>query len=473
MVRRMYRALAFPLAIFAGSCLAIQGAFAAGSRTYAEMRAQGEVRMAVSYDRSIYVDAKGQKLGASPEIVKTLGDFLSAKYKRKISVNLVPTMPGKLLEAVDAGHADFAMGYVDEYTKKLDPERYLIYPHPRHEKHVLVSGPTATPVDNLSELSGDMVCLGRQTETPVFDELNKALQKSGQKGIHVYKDHLVLDDEDLLQMLNDGLLPYVFVAEWKAKLWAPLLKNIRINQETAVVGATTEGLVIQRENQALGDDILEYVVSPYMESALNKYRNGDFKYRERALKNPANPVEWNRYLGMKGYFDRYGAESRIEPLFVAALGFQETMLNQSLVSPMGAIGVMQLLPTTGASMKVGNIRELEPNIHAGAKYMGSLLYGMSIDDDFPRFERALFAVAAYNAGPNNIKKVRELAAQMGFNPNKWFLNVEMVAARMIGLETFFYVRNVYKYYVTYDVRNKKMQLDQEKLIQDTNQSYKQ
>ena len=173
---------------------------------------------------------------------------------------------------------------------------------------------------------------------------------------------------------------------------------------------------------------------------------------------------------MKPYFDRYGPENRLDPLFVAALGFQETMLNQTLTSPMGAVGVMQLLPATGASMKVGNIRELEPNIHAGAKYMSSLLYGMAIDDELTRMERALFATAAYNAGPNNIRKARELAQKMGFDPNKWFLNVEMAAAKMMGLETFFYVRNVYKYFVTYDVRQRKSSLDQETLLVDTNRA---
>lgn len=428
--------------------------------------------MAVSYNRSIYVDTKKQQLGAAPYISKSLGDFLTAKYKKRMRVTLVPTTPGKLLDAIDTNQADFAMGYVDEYTAKLDGSRYMVYPHPRYENHVLMSSTSAKPVASLSDLSGETVFLGRQTENQIFDNLNKELSKSGKKPIHVYKDHLALDDEDVMQMLNSGLLSYVFVAEWKAKLWKPLLVNTEINLGTESPGSTTEGLILKRENKSLGDDVIEFVGSPYLDTALNLYRNGDFKYREHALKNPTSPAEWTRYISMKPYFDRYGSESKLEPLFVASLGFQETMLNQSLVSPMGAIGVMQLLPETGAAMKVGNIRELEPNIHAGAKYMSSLLFSMSISDDFPKVERTLFAVAAYNAGPNNIKKARELAAKMGFNPNKWFMNVEMAAAKMMGLETFFYVRNVYKYYVTYDVRQKKLQLDQEKLIQDTNQSYK-
>lgn len=452
--------------------LAAQNNPVSANRTYAEMMAKGEVRMAVPYDRTTYVDAKTQKLGTSPVISNYLGKFLTDKYKKNIRVTIVPTMPGQLVNAVDTGQADFAYGYVDEYAPKLDPARYIVFPHPRHERHVLVSNVVESPKTNLSELSGETVCLGRQTDTPVFKELNKALQKSGKPTIHVYKDRLVLDDEDLLQMLNDGLVPHVYVALWKANLWKPLLKNIRINEETATPGDTTEGVVVGSDNKALADDIIGFVMSSYLDKALDTYRNGDFKHREHALKNPAAASEWSRYLTMKPYFDRYGPENRLDPLLVAALGFQETMLNQSLTSPMGAIGVMQLLPATGASMKVGNIRELEPNIHAGAKYMSSLLYNMSIDDNFQRIERALFAIAAYNAGPNNIRKARELAQKMGFDPNKWFLNVEMAAAKMMGLETFFYVRNVYKYFVTYDVRQRKSGLDQESLLVDTNRSAK-
>lgn len=464
--------LACAISVCTGAIWAAPQATGTHGNPYPDMLARGEVRMAVPYNRSIYFDAKNQKHGASPQVAKSLSDFLTAKYKKKVRVTLVPTMPGKLLEAIDRDQADFAMGYVDEYTAKLDPTHYLVYPHPRHENHMLVSGPMAKPLSSLSELSGETVFLGRQTQTSIFNDLNAELQKSGKKSIHVYKDRLVLDDEDLLQMLNDGLVPYVFVAEWKAKLWKPLLPNVQINQGTESPGATTEGIVLKLENKALADDVMAFVISPYLETALNTYRNGDFKFREHALKNPGAPAEWKRYMSMKSYFERYGSENKLDPIFVASVGFQETMLNQSLVSPMGAVGVMQLLPQTGASMKVGDIHELEPNIHAGSKYMSSLLFSMDIDEDFPRVERTLFAVAAYNAGPNNIRKARELAAKMGFNPNKWFLNVEMAAAKMMGLETFLYVRNVYKYYVTYDVRQRRLLLDEEKLIQDTNQSYK-
>jgi membrane-bound lytic murein transglycosylase MltF len=59
------------------------------------------------------------------------------------------------------------------------------------------------------------------------------------------------------------------------------------------------------------------------------------------------------------------------------------------------------------------------------------------------------ALAAYNAGPGNLKKFRDRARQNGLDPNKWFGNVETGAAAVVGQETVQYVGNIYKYYVVY------------------------
>ena len=63
--------------------------------------------------------------------------------------------------------------------------------------------------------------------------------------------------------------------------------------------------------------------------------------------------------------------------------------------------------------------------------------------------RTLFAFAAYNCGPGNMAKIRKAAAERGLDPNVWFNNVEIITAEKIGLETTTYVRNIYKYYVSY------------------------
>jgi membrane-bound lytic murein transglycosylase MltF len=136
-------------------------------------------------------------------------------------------------------------------------------------------------------------------------------------------------------------------------------------------------------------------------------------------------------------------------MMLAAQGYQESTLNQEAKSPVGAIGVMQVMPATGESLKVGDIRQTEANIHAGAKYMDQLMTKYFRDANFDEQNRTLFAFASYNAGPGNISKMRREAEKRGLDPNQWFNNVEIVTAEKIGIETTTYVRNIFKYYVAY------------------------
>jgi membrane-bound lytic murein transglycosylase MltF len=433
-------------------------------RSYAQMLKLGEVRMAVPYERIIYVESKKQILGDAPEIVKYFGSFLSKKYQKQIRVTIVPTTPGNLLSAIDLGKADFALIYSHEYDKHLQSGKYLRYARPHFEESLIVSRAGTTPINSLLDLSGEDMCVSRFKDTQALLDANQTLIKSGKKPINIYQDKHALDDEDFLQMLNGGLITNTFVANWKAELWKPYFPNIQINENSKSPGGSPGDLVVRNENKALAEDVLSFAASPDLEEALNIYRKNEFNIRRDALKSPVTPIEWDRFESMINYFRLYGNQNRLDPLFLASLGFQESMLNQGAVSPTGAIGVMQLLPATGESLNVGNIHLLEPNIHAGAKYMGSLIYALSIDGELSDIERNFFAVAAYNAGPNNIRKARQLASTMGFDPNKWFENVEMTTAKLFGIETFLYVRNVYKYYVVYDIRQRNIPITQEKLI---------
>ena len=148
-------------------------------------------------------------------------------------------------------------------------------------------------------------------------------------------------------------------------------------------------------------------------------------------------------------FQKYGEKYNFDPLMLAAQGYQESQLNQQAKSHVGAIGVMQIMPATGAELKVGDIRVTEANIHGGAKYMDQLMTRYFKDVDFSPANRALFAFASYNAGPGNIAKMRKEAEKRGLDPDKWFNNVELVTAEKIGIETTTYVRNIFKYYTSY------------------------
>jgi membrane-bound lytic murein transglycosylase MltF len=124
-------------------------------------------------------------------------------------------------------------------------------------------------------------------------------------------------------------------------------------------------------------------------------------------------------------------------------------LNQEAKSPVGAIGVMQVMPATGKELGVGDITLVENNVHAGTKYMNQLMTRTFPDATFDELNRALFAFAAYNCGPGRMAQLRKTAQERGLDPNIWFNNVEIITAEKIGIETTTYVRNIYKYYVSY------------------------
>ena len=105
---------------------------------------------------------------------------------------------------------------------------------------------------------------------------------------------------------------------------------------------------------------------------------------------------------------------------------------------------MQVMPATGAELKVGDIRQAEPNVHAGTNYMDQLMSKYFQDAKFNEQNRTLFAFASYNAGPGHISKMRREAAKRGLDPDQWFNNVEVVTTEKIGIETTTYVRSTYK-----------------------------
>jgi membrane-bound lytic murein transglycosylase MltF len=152
-----------------------------------------------------------------------------------------------------------------------------------------------------------------------------------------------------------------------------------------------------------------------------------------------------------GIFEIYGDRYGFDFLMVAAQGYQESRLDQSARSAAGAIGIMQLLPSTAADSNVGipDISRAEANIHAGVKYLDFIRNRYFSDPEMDRFNQTMFAFAAYNAGPARVRKLRQKAAQQGYNPNIWFDNVEVIAARDIGSETVQYVANILKYYIAY------------------------
>jgi membrane-bound lytic murein transglycosylase MltF len=157
----------------------------------------------------------------------------------------------------------------------------------------------------------------------------------------------------------------------------------------------------------------------------------------------------DRFRSLVAAFRKYGSRYNMDWMLMAAQGYQESRLDQNARSRVGAIGVMQVMPATGKELAVGDIRQIDANIHAGVKYIRFMIDRYFAAEPMTELDKGLFAFAAYNAGPGRVRSLRQEAATRGLDPDVWFNNVERIAAERIGRETVTYVSNIYKYYVAY------------------------
>jgi membrane-bound lytic murein transglycosylase MltF len=259
----------------------------------------------------------------------------------------------------------------------------------------------------------------------------------------------VLEDEDLMEMLDAGVIDIIVVDDWKAKMWTAVLPHMIVNNGVAVRTGAHVGWAFRKNSPLLLAELNEFYYKFEKKRGTIPYRFAQYNKQVKRLQDPTGRNDWKRFEETVALFEKYGQQYGFDPLMLAAQGFQESKLDQNVRSPVGAIGIMQLMPATGQSMKVGDITVTEPNIHGGAKYMNTIMTKYFADAHFDELNRTLFAFAAYNAGPNRIAKLRKLAAERGLNPDVWFDNVEIVVSEKVGRETTTYVRNIMKYYVSY------------------------
>lgn len=250
-------------------------------------------------------------------------------------------------------------------------------------------------------------------------------------------------------MLNAGLIPLTVVDRHKALFWKQVFPNIQVHQNIILRNEGNIGWAVRNNSPQLLALLNEFINKNRQGSKLGNTILLRYLKDARYVKNAAAQKERRKFLTMVEIFRKYGDRYDVDWLLMAAQGYQESRLNQSVRSHVGAIGVMQVMPSTGKELKVGDIKQLDPNIHAGVKYMRWMIDRYYGDEPMTQLDKALFSFASYNAGPARIARLRADTKKRGFDPNVWFGNVEYLAAEKIGSETVSYVSNIYKYYIAY------------------------
>ncbi|RTL50220.1 MAG: lytic transglycosylase F [Bradyrhizobiaceae bacterium] len=417
------------------------------------------IRVLVPFSKTFFFLDGGRTLGVAAELGHEFQNVLNRKYGKKpykIYVAFVPTRRDLLLSELIAGKGDIAVGNLT-ITSERSAQVDFTQPWLTGVKEVLVTGPSAPEVKSLDDLGGKEIKLRRSSS--YYEHLaavNAQRKSEGKSLIKVADADENLEDEDLLEMVSRGLMPWVIVDGHKAKLWAGILGGLTVHDDIFVNDGGEIAWAIRKNSPLLKAELDDFISKNKIGTAFGN----DLKLRyftpARVIKNAAARSEKDKLAPLLGYFRTYGNSMLLDPLLLAAQGYQESGFDQKMRNATGAVGVMQIKPSTAREKQVAIndvVTRAEDNIHAGAKYMRFLANTYIKDPAINARERTLMALAAYNAGPGNLKRFRDYAEKHGFSSTSWFGNVEYGAAAIVGQETVQYVSNIYKYYVVYSSSN--------------------
>jgi membrane-bound lytic murein transglycosylase MltF len=410
------------------------------------------IRLVAPYSPTLFFEDKGTIYGTAANGAQLFEEWVNKTFAlgtRQLSVPVTPMSREKLFDALLAGDGDIAAGEIT-ITEELRKKVAFSAPVISNVREIVVTREDSAELDDAEALSGKEVAVGRSTSYyDSLTKLNARLIARGKLPVTITIVPDTLEVADLMEMTAAGLLPATVGDDWVVELWVQILKGLRVHGRAALREGAEIGWAIRPDNPKLLTTLNRAVAA--ITGNVNEWsdRTRSYLAKLKQLHTATQGADAQRFHDTVEIFQRYAGQYRFDTLLLVAQGYQESRLDQRARSPVGAVGLMQLMPKTGLALGVGDIHMADPNVHAGAKYMAQLMDGYFKDVPFDEQNRNLFAFAAYDLGPGAIQSLRREAEAKKLDPNVWFNNVERVAAARVGQEPVRYVRNIYKYYVAY------------------------
>lgn len=446
----------FPTAGHAAESL-IQEANRKATGDLPALKARRVVRVLVNYSRSNFFYEEGQARGFEYELMKAYEAFLNRKVKRKknwTQVAFIPVRFDQLISGVAEGRGDIAaagLTITPDRQKQVD----FTQPYLSDISEVVVTSTSAGTIESIGDLKGRTVYVRKGSS---YVEHLKAYNKTHagwfSRGVRIQELDPLLVTEDYLEMVNAGIIDLAIADNHIARAWSRVLPDIVVRDDLAIHRHGAIAWAVRKNSPKLLKSLNAFIGKNKKGSHLGNIIYNRYYENSRWIKNAVAGIEQRKLSQLVPLFKKYGDKYGFDPLILAALAYRESGLNNKKKSPQGAVGIMQVLPSTAAdkNINVKNVSKLENNIHAGTKYLDFLRQRYFNEPDIAPADQVFFSLAAYNAGPARISQMRRLAAERDLDPNRWFFNVEVVAAEKIGRETVLYVTNISKFYIAYKLQ---------------------
>jgi len=417
-----------------------------------EMVKRRLIRLGVTYNRTFYFVDQGRQRGGAYEYGQLFEDDLNKRLNTgnmKIHVVFVPLPRDMLASALIGGRVDAVIAQV---TITPDKQKLVDFTNPTRKNvtEVVVTGPGSPAIASVADLSGqDVFVREGGTYHQSLLALNSELKAQGKPPVAIQFVPGNLEDDDILEMVNAGLIPITVVDDYLAEFWKKIFTSLTVHDTVTVRSGGELAVAIRKNSPQLAATLNAFLARNGLGTAFGNMMQKRYLENTKFAKNAASEEERKKLQAVVALFRKYSDQYQLDYLLMGAQAYQESGLNQDAKSAVGAIGIMQIMPETGKEQAVGDITQLEANIHAGVKYMRFMIDRYYKDEPMDTLNKGLFTFASYNAGPGRVRQLRNEAEKRGLDRNLWFGNVEQVASERIGRETVTYVSNIYKYYIAY------------------------
>lgn len=408
------------------------------------------IRVLVAVDLGFYYIEDGQPKGILAEFLAHLEKYFKKK-KINVNIQIIPVSRDELIPHLIKGYGDLIVANLTE-TDTRKKEVTFSDPILSHISEYVINNRSSPKIETLAQLSGQQIWVRKSSSYYAsLLKVNKKLKDRKLAPVEIELINETIQDFELIEMVNLGLINATVLDSHKTKMWQGKMKNIQINRSYPI---RTNGKIAWAMRKK--SPRLEALVNRYIRTIKSGTLLGNIIYKrylekQKWLNKFLSPKKMDKVKELSDTFLEFSEQYDMNYLMMIAQGYQESGLDQNKVSYKGAVGIMQVLPSTAKdrAVNISNIYNATNNIHAGIKYMAYLRKYFFSDPDIDYDNQVYLSLAAYNAGPGNMRKMRRYAKKRGYDPNVWFNNVEIVTRKHIGMQPVVYVRNIARYYIIY------------------------
>jgi len=412
------------------------------------------LRVLTTMNRTNFFLAGGKVHGFEYSLLKEYEKQLNKGIGRrelKVTLEFIPVSRDRLLPGVVEGFGDIAaagLTITDKRQETVDFTR----PYLTGIDEILVTHKKVKPPANLDGLSGKRIFVRKSSSYyESLTALNHRLQKKKMRPVKIVEADENLETEEILELVNTGAIKRTVSDSHLANIWTDVLDDIRAHENIKLRQGGKIAWAVRKDNPKLKQSLDRFIKEHRKGTLLGNIFFTRYYEKNTWIQNPLKGGRSKKIEEFRPLFEKYADRYNFDWLLILAMAYQESELNPKKKSPKGAVGLMQIRPSTAADPNVGikNVYKLENNVHAGVKYLDFLRNRYFSDEKIRPRDQVRFSLASYNAGPAKIRQARKKASAINLDPNRWFRNVELAALRIVGQETVRYVSNINKYYVIY------------------------